>query len=164
MGRDLLAQARIELAAQPAEVVLGKSCAMLLAIDDGEIMEAQRVLERSDDADVRDYAEQMIDDHGLHAEQTTNVLADAGAVEIETSVAAMLRAQSAAHAGDVEAATDVDFTYLRVQVVQHSAALVLVTGLVDYAPSDDAARWLTDTEATIRGHRARAEVLLSVRE
>ncbi|HEU0033107.1 MAG TPA: DUF4142 domain-containing protein [Kofleriaceae bacterium] len=158
-------QARVEFHGQPHAIVLGKSCAIVLAIDDGIAMQATLALERSSDDGVRRFAQRMLDEHGDHVRQTTDVLAALDVMDLDNPVAASLRAEADASVAELSASTAFDVDYLRSQVTDHSAALVLVVGIDRYLamPSDTTIRWFDDTESMLREHRADAVELFDAR-
>lgn len=161
LGQAQAAQTDTELGGEAdPDVVAEKTGAILLTIDEGEILHADLALGAADDEGVLDYAQRMVSEHTQHAQQTTDLLAARDLAPLENEIAATLRRQALEMLDVLEASDDLDFDYTRTQLVMHSQALVIVDTLEGYAPDPELAGFLDQTRATIEDHRARAEELL----
>jgi predicted outer membrane protein len=159
-GEDLAAETEIELGNDVDEVILGKSGAIMIAIDEGEILHAQFILEVGTDPLVLEFAEQMLLDHSAHAALTESLLADFDLAPIDNAVAAALRNAAVADLDLLERSASPDFDYMRMQLMMHTQALVIVELLTDLAPEDDAELFFAQTELIIEEHRDEAEDIL----
>lgn len=149
-----------ELGADADLVVLAKSGAIMLTIDEGEILMADYVLDVAIDPDVIAYANRMITEHTAHVEATTALLDDFEIGPTDSAVSAALRAEAQAELAVIQSAADPDYEYMRSQVMMHAEAYVIVGALRDLAPFEIAARFFDETQRTIANHRNEAEVIL----
>jgi predicted outer membrane protein len=165
MGANLAGQAEDEIGGEPRAVAVGRIGAILIAIDGGELAQAQAELNRGDDEDALDYAVMMRDEHTAHTEEVEDLLEDRGIAPDENGVSGTLRAEAFAGADDLARAPrrDVDFAYLRLQVKMHAAAGVLVSRLIDLSPDAELLDFLAVTHGAIARHRLEAEALLRER-
>jgi predicted outer membrane protein len=157
MGSRLANRADDELGGQPREVAIGRIGAILIALDGGELAQAQVELDRGDDEEALDYAEMMRDEHTAHTGQVEELLAKRGVAPVENGVSRTLRAEAFAAADDLSLTPrrDVDFAYLELQVKMHAAAGVLVSRLIDLVPDAELLALLAVTPGPARPARRR---------
>jgi predicted outer membrane protein len=165
-GASFVDLADDELANEPPVLAIARLGAILLALDDGEVGQAEVELERGRDAVVLDFAAQMRDEHSLHADDLEALLFDRGIPPVENTLSGALRLEAFAgmsELGDTPRGR-IDFAYMRTQVVMHTAAGVLVERLIDLAPEDEELLdFLLATRDAIAGHRLEAVAILRVR-
>lgn len=165
MGSALADQAGAELSGEPPEVVLGQVGAILIALDEGEIIHAEAELALGVEEGARRFAELLRDEHSVHEDQVADLLFFRRTSPMEGAVSSTLRAQATAGLTELEGAVDgADFTYLRLQVEMHAAGAILVEGLRQAAGGDAQLQELLHAthEAIVR-HRVDAEALLRAR-
>jgi predicted outer membrane protein len=165
MGASLASRADGEIGGQPRAVAVGRIGAILIAIDGGEIAQAQAELDRGDDEDALDYSVMMRDEHTAHTDEALDLLEDRGIAPVEGGISGTLRAEAFAGADDLARAPrrDVDFAYLQLQVKMHAAAGVLVSRLIDLSPDAELLDFLAVTHGAIARHRLEAAALLRER-
>lgn len=159
-GEDLANETEIELGDDAEDVIIGKSGAIMIAIDDGEILHAEFILEVGTDPLVLEFAEEMLLEHSAHASLTQSLMDDFDLAPIDNAVAAALRNGAVADLDLLERSANPDFDYMRMQVMMHSQALVIVEMLTDLAPEDDSELFYAQTEILITDHRDDAEDIL----
>jgi predicted outer membrane protein len=160
MGNELAALAELEMAGQTPEEMAGISGAILLSIDEGEILLADFVLDVATDPEVLDYAEQMVIEHTGHIAATEDLLFDLGLDPIDNEVSLELDAEAQRVLRELQATDDVDFEYIRSQVVMHSGALILLDSLQATAPYVELQAWIEETLGIVSEHRDDAEDIL----
>lgn len=165
MGSRLANRADDELGGQPREVAIGRISAILIAIDGGELAQAQAELDRGHDEEALDYAEKMRDEHTAHTGEVEELLSERGVAPVENEVSGTLRAEALAGVDDLSNTPrrDIDFAYLELQVKMHAAAGVLVSRLIDLVPDAELLDLLAVTHVAIAQHRLEAEALLRER-
>jgi predicted outer membrane protein len=164
-GDDFVAQIDDELAGEPDPgLVIAKSTMITMTLDDGEIMHADFVLDRSGDPVVLDFAQFMVDEHSAHQDVTISLLADYDLAPVQSNCAINLMADASSDLAFLQGSRDFDYEYMRLQVVMHNAAFAIVDALQDYAPDASFALFLADTRATIAAHRDEAEDTLRAME
>jgi putative membrane protein len=141
-----------ELAGNPDDLVISKSAAISITIDQGEIMQAQLALQVATDEDVRAFANRMIAEHSQHMQLTSSMLSAVELQPQDNPVAATLRAEAEAGVAQVEQSADPDYDYIRLQVMMHAEAEMVVTTLRDNAPGDDIAAFYETTRVDIVDH------------
>jgi GAF domain-containing protein len=135
----------------------------LIALDAGEVAQAEAELALGAGGPALDFANHMRDAHSLHADQVQGLLSDLQLAPAESAVSDALRAEAQAGLDEISRAPreDVDFTYLRIQLKMHAAGSVLVGRLADLAPHDSQlVELLRQTSGAIAEHRTEAEDLL----
>lgn len=164
-GSLLANQAGDEFRGDDPELVVAQIGAVLLALDDGEVLQAEVELDLGSDWEALDFAAKMRDEHSRHADAVTDLLSVRRISPVESGVSGELRGEAAAAVVELERATwlQVDFTYLRLQVELHAAGEVLVGSLIELAPDEELAGFLEATRGAIAEHRAEAEALLRAR-
>jgi predicted outer membrane protein len=139
---------------------------ILLAIDEGEIAQAQVALDVAIDPEVIDYAALMRDAHTAHAASVHTWLDAAWVSPVDTSISTALRAEATAGVSMLQgtAREAIDFAYLRVQVKMHAAGDVLLARLIQIASGHpQLVDFLRQTHDAVVHHRREAETLLRAR-
>jgi predicted outer membrane protein len=160
LGENHADAADAELRGMSDDDIVAASGAILLTIDDGEIMHATAALERAADPAARGFAMHMLEMHMTHAAQTGLLLAGHGLEPLDNPVSATLRTEAAANLDALVRASNVDYEYMRVQLMMHAEAYEIVDTLVDLAPTDDLSQFLVETRQVIASHRDDAEDIL----
>jgi predicted outer membrane protein len=162
-GQVLATQTTTDLGSDTPEVALGKAGQIMLTIDDGEIMQAQLVVDAGvSDPAVLDFANRMITEHTAHRDATLNLIEASKVTPIESDVSSLIQSDAMQGLRELEDASsgDLDRTYMRLQVTMHAEASVIVGALQDLAPAPDIAAFIADTQAQIDAHRVDAADLL----
>lgn len=132
--------------------------------NDAEIEQAQLALTNAQNERVRQYAQQMIDDHSAANDRTWAAVDDADVRAARTDAAGALRDNSRETVqalGTYEGA-DFDRAYMETQVNMHRHQLeTLDNTLIPGARDRDLDRLLTDTRPTIQEHLRMAQDVLS---
>jgi putative membrane protein len=160
MGNMLSDQIDADFSGMDTPSQIAVTGAIVITIDDGEIMQAQAALDRVSDSDVVAFANQMIADHTAHRDMTEMLINEAGVTPRESQVSATLRAEAASSLNELAAASDPDVTYMTIQVRMHEEARVVVGTLADDINDATFEAFLRDTEATIMAHRDHAASIL----
>jgi putative membrane protein len=165
LGDDRLVQLDIELGDElDANVLMAKTGGILITIDENEIAQAEFVLDVALDPDVISFAQRMIAEHTAHLASVEDLLVSFDLVPVESTVSAALRSENSSALDRLDRVEDVDFEYMRLQVVVHNEAFVIVDELQDLAPNDQFQLFLTNTLDLLEDHRSRAESLLRLLE
>ncbi len=162
LGMELAALATAELANQPKYVVWGRVGAILLALDEGEVLQAELALERGLEPAALEYALRMRSEHTAHAAQVRALLAACHACPLENQVSAALRGAAAGGIDDLRAARSelIGFEYMELQVMMHAAGEVLLDRLLDLAPDARLEGFLQTTRDHVAEHRETGDALL----
>lgn len=133
----------------------------------GEVDQAEIAVVRADDADVVDFAQTMVEDHGDGAE-AAEALAEAEDLTLQpNSVSAMLRAESMATVGLLQSASDEEFdlVYMDAQVAAHTEVLSLLEDtLIPQADNPALEAFLVETRTHVSEHLESAESILEALE
>ena len=160
LGESHAVNTEAELLIDDVPTAAGKAGAIMMAIDDGEIALADFILDVSSDPVILDFADEMIFVHTQHMADTAELLLTLDLVPIENATSIALAQEVDANLRLLGIAADVDFEYMRQQVVMHSEALVIVDVLVDITPIDELAAWFADTLPVIEAHHLEAMGIL----
>jgi len=165
MGASLADRAEAELSGEPRSLIIERLGGIALALDDGEVSQAETALELGEDPQVLDFAEHMRRAHSEHADELEDLLSDRGFVPTQGEVSGRLRTEAFVGIDELRHTPpgQVDFAYLRIQVMMHAAAGVLVDRLIDVAPDAELFDFLRETSAAISDHRIQAEAILRAR-
>jgi predicted outer membrane protein len=150
----------LDFADDSDELVTAKSAAIMIAIDEGEILLADFALQFAIEPIVLDFANEMIDVHSAHLDEIDALLVDFDLVPIESPTSDALRSEADGILRNLSIAFDVDFEYMRSQVATHAEAFVIVDELVFQQPFAEWARFFEDTLLVIDDHLASAETIL----
>ncbi|HSK00303.1 MAG TPA: DUF4142 domain-containing protein [Kofleriaceae bacterium] len=162
LGMELAELATAELANQPRYVVWSRIGAILLALDEGEILQAELALERGLEPDALEYALRMRSAHTAHAAQVRALLAACHACPLENAVSAALREAAAGGIDDLRAARSelVGFEYMGLRVLMHAAGEVLLDRLIELAPDVRLEDFLRTTRDHVAEHREASDAIL----
>ncbi len=160
LGESHAINAEADLLIDDAPTAAGKAGAIMMAIDDGESALADFILDLSSDPVILDFADEMIFVHTQHMADTAELLLSLDLVPIENDTSIALAQEVDANLRLLDTAADVDFEYMRQQVVMHSEALVIVDVLVDITPIDELAAWFNETLPVIQAHHVEAMSIL----
>jgi predicted outer membrane protein len=160
-GDEQAAQTEDELGGEddPA-VVIGKIGSILLVIDAGEIAMAEHAGTSATVSAVLDYAQVMLDTHSEHYSQTLALLDSYGLWAMDSDTSMALRQQAVAGLATLRASSDHDYDYMRLQVVWHNEAFVVVDSLVPHAPDLVVMDFVANARAMLEAHRTSAEAIL----
>jgi predicted outer membrane protein len=165
MGATLASQAEDELTREPRSLIIERLGGIVLALDDGEVSQAETELDLGEDSVVLDFAEHMRRTHADHADELEDLLYERGLVPTQGEVSGMLRTEAFVGIDELRHTppAHVDFAYLRIQIMMHAAAGVLADRLIDLAPDAELFDFLRETSAAISEHRIQAEAILRAR-
>jgi putative membrane protein len=154
LGADTVVQIEDELIGADEVTVICKTADIGAALNDGEILHAEIALDLSDDPEVLDFAQLLIDEHSANTETAEIILADRGMAFIPSQVSDTLAAEAELVAQDLEAAAPEDFDalYLDTQIVAHAQASVIVDEFANQAPDPELGGFWSDTGDAIEGH------------
>jgi predicted outer membrane protein len=162
-GQALVDQARGEFQGQPDDESVAMSADVVATIDAGEIAQATFVLSRTNNADVRDLANEIIQDHQTNLTDLQTMMQAQGLTPASNAVSLTL--QNEANTGLAQLMADapgnLDFDYVQMQVAMHQEASVLVENLRTYVQDSDMDNFLDDTQQAIEEHREHAKDVLS---
>jgi predicted outer membrane protein len=160
LGAEHARQADLDFADDSDELVIAKSAGIMIAIDEGEIMLADFALQFAIEPIVLDYALFMIDEHTAHLDQIDQLLIDFDIVPVETTISANLRAEAEGVLRNLQIAFDVDYEYMRSQIMMHAEAFVIVDTLAFNSPFVEWTRFFQDTLLIIDDHLVEAQLIL----
>jgi predicted outer membrane protein len=165
MGATLANRAEGELSGEPRSLIIERLGGIVLALDEGEIAQAETALDLGEDPAVLDFAEHMRRAHSEHADVLEDLLYNRGLAPTQGEVSGMLRTEAFVGIDELRHTPpgQVDFAYLRIQVMMHAAAAVLADRLLDLAPDAELFDFLRETSAAISEHRIQAEAILRAR-
>lgn len=108
----------------PTEAIVG----ILIAVNDGEILQAEIALDRAVTPQVRAYAEQMIAEHTLANDALLALLTDLGTAPVETSIRRQLTARATYEVAFLQRRPQAyfDLAYMNLQIAAHRRALFLI--------------------------------------
>jgi predicted outer membrane protein len=162
LGDTHAAQAEVDFAVDSDEVVAGKSAAIMMAIDDVQLLVADLALEVSTDPIVLDYADEILITRSEHLAATGDLVLGLGLSPIENPISDAIHLEAERHLRSLDLIPDngFDFEFMRVEVTMHSEAVVLVSALADLAPFIDLQIFFDDAIGMIEIQRADAELIL----
>lgn len=160
LGRGHATNAEAELFVDDDPTAAGKAGAIMMALDDGELMLSDFALSVSDDPVILDFADEMFVVHANHMAEIADLLLDIGLAPIENETSIALAREAERNLRVLQTTADADYEYMRQQVVAHSEAFVLVTVLADIAPYAELEVFFADTLPVIEAHRAEAVEIL----
>ncbi len=162
LGMELAALATAELANQPRSIVWGWIGAILLALDEGEVLQAEVALERGDAPAALQFALRMRSEHAAHAAQLRDLLAACHACPLENRVSAALRMAAMTGIEELSNARpeQVSFRYMELEVMIHAAGEVLLDRLAELAPDAKLEDFVRTTRDHVAQHRQAADAIL----
>jgi putative membrane protein len=155
-GAELAAAFETEVAPSSASdaSVHAKVAALTQTLNEGELVQAELALDRSDDPAVLDFAQMLLDDHQAALFQQADLLAELGVAPEPTEVTDRVHAGAVTETQrlDEARAGDFDRSFGLVQVKMHAQALVLLDTVREW-PADERFRGLLDSmTSTVEAH------------
>jgi predicted outer membrane protein len=164
-GQALQAQASQEFPGSSESDAVARAAGVVTTINNGEIAQANLVLSKTTNPDVRDLAQQMVTDHQANNAALQTLMQSRTLPPAETSVSRTLTSEAAMGLAQLQAdAPDqLDVDYAQMQVMMHQEAFLIVGTVRDAmpAPASDIRGFLSDTLTVIDKHRTHAENVLS---
>jgi putative membrane protein len=140
---------------------------MVLVVDTinaGEVEQAQAALPRLSNQEVRAFAQEMIDEHTTARAQLDQLAVEQNLTPAAGDVTQSLGDEGAAIVAELLAAegSAIDAQYVNSQVLAHSQALQVLTGLIAGADNDALRAQLTQLRGNVAAHLDRARELQDV--
>lgn len=160
---DVLAnEAHDELTQSDFDVLIGKTATILAALNDGEIDQAQFAINVVIEDDVFDLANVIISDHQAANAALDEVIRSYGVPFLPSTTADTLAAEANAGLAQLRTTppTQVDFTYVQLQVIQHAEAQVLLDELAAQVGPGAMGDYIANTQNMIDEHLAISTDLL----
>jgi putative membrane protein len=134
---------------------------LLDTLNQGEVNEAYAALPRVSDADVKDFAQMMITDHGAARQE---VLSAADSLDLNpapSSAENTLRQEAETHVAALRSAADasVDATYIHLEVSGHAEALAVLSDLQAQADAAELRSLIEALTATVQEHYDTAQAI-----
>lgn len=151
-----------ELTDTQLDVLIGKTATILAALNDGEIAQAQFALGVVQESDVADLANLIITDHQDANTALDEVVRSYGVPFLPSTTADTLAGELNAGLGQLRTSppTQVDFTYVQLQVIQHAEAQVLLDELAAQVGPGAMGDYIANTQDMIDEHLAISTDLL----
>jgi putative membrane protein len=132
----------------------------------GEVDEAEAALPKLTDSGIRDFAQEMIDEHGTARDQLQQLAQQQMMTMAPSAVATNLQSESRSIVSSLNAATPdaADKVYIGSQVKAHTEALTLIDQLLAAADSSALRTQLTTMRASVQEHLNRAQALNAATE
>jgi len=160
LGQGHAVDVEAELVLDDDPTAAGKLGAIMMALDDGEVLVSELLLDLSEDPVILDFADEMVFVHQNHMADTAQLLFDLGLEPIESDTSIALTAEADRNLRLLQTATDVDFEYMRQQVMMHTESFVIVSVMADIAPYEELQVLFDNTIPVIDEHRAEAIEIL----
>jgi len=127
----------------------------------GEVEEARAALPKLMNGDARDFAQQMIDDHGSARDRLLQLAQDQTITPADSDVANELHSKSQSSIESLLGAdpSTIDAMYIELELVEHVDGLALLDQLIAAADSDPLRAELTTERAAVQTHLDRARAL-----
>ena len=125
-----------------------------------EIQSSELALTKATNADLKTFAQMIIDDH-TKAGNELKTLADSGDVPEVTGVPADLDSDHKAKLAELAGADAASFDakYRSMQIDAHKEAVELFQSEADHGKSDALATWARNTVPTLQGHLTRIQAI-----
>jgi putative membrane protein len=142
----------------PPEEALSESqiAGVVSVINRGEIMQAQSALQLLDKADVRDYAQHMLDEHQKSEQRLSVILPEIGLDRGESELSQRLESTGQmmnANLNNLATGQDPDPAYLEIQIAMHRQALQLLDEqLIPAAQRPEIRAFLQETRSSVQMH------------
>jgi predicted outer membrane protein len=160
LGSEHAREIDVDFAGDVDEIIVGKSAAIMTAINDNEIATAELALDTAIDPIVLGYAQLMIQEHEDNQLVLDNLLLDFDIDILDNPVSDALRAEGAGVLRNLDLAFDIDYEYIRSQIVAHAEAFVIVDTLAALSPFVEFTQFYDDTLTVIDDHQIEAELIL----
>jgi putative membrane protein len=135
---------------------------ILATVDTGEIEQAQLAISKAQQPAVRDFAQQMIDQHTASKQQGAQLVSQAGITAASTPIASNLERKAMTMLDQLKGtdAAGFDAAYMKGQVQQHQEVLNLIDSQLLPAAKNEAMRQqLTAAREMVAGHLKHAQQL-----
>lgn len=163
-GKALQAQVDQVFAGATESDAISMAAGIVIAINNGEIAEANFVLSRPGYSSVHAFATQMVADHTASNAAVMSLLQARGLAPIETPISQTLTSEAQAGLAQLEAdlPRNLDFDYIEMQIEIHQEASLILTSVRDAMPASaaDMKGLLTDTVTTVNNHLIHAQMVL----
>jgi putative membrane protein len=164
-GQALSAQASQEFPGSSEADAVARAAGVVTTINNGEIAQANLVLSKTTNPDVRDLASQMVTDHQANNAALQALMQNRSLPPAETSVSRTLSSEASMGLAQLQADApgQLDVDYTQMQVMMHQEAFLIVGTVRDAMPASgsDIRGFLSDTLSVIDKHRTHAEDVLS---
>jgi putative membrane protein len=157
----LMATPAMSQAPAPA-VSEGQIVKYIETVNHGEIADAKMALRRSKDADIKNFAKEMIKDHGASDKKMTELARHLKLKPASSEETTSLMSEAKSGDKELRAAkgTDFDKAYIDVQAKMHGeVADTIQNQFVPAATSDEMKSALSDTRSTVQNHQKMAQDL-----
>ncbi|HEU4582602.1 MAG TPA: DUF4142 domain-containing protein [Polyangiaceae bacterium] len=127
----------------------------------GEVEEARAAVPKLSDGDVREFAQQMIDEHGAARDRLLQLAQDLTIYPADSDLAGELRAKSQGNVDSLlgSVAPSSNALYIQLQVSEHVDALALIDQLASAADAEPLRQELLAQRASVQAHLERARAL-----
>lgn len=163
-GKALQAQVDQVFAGCMESDAVAMAAGIVIAINNGEIAEANFVLSKPGTVRVHALATQMVAEHQASNAAVLSLLQARGAAPIETPISQTLTSEAQASLAQLEAdlPRNLDFDYVEMQIEIHQEATLIIGSVRDAMPASaaDMHTLLSDTLTTINDHLIHAEIVL----
>ena len=153
-GQTLGSEASADINASDDQTAIEKTASILRTINNGEIQEAQTVMDLTVDEEIDDFATTMIQDHTALNAQLDAFLLDRNLAPKDTAVSVALTEDTAANLRELKATdlNQIGRIYFRMEVQGHQEALVIVDSLMDVDKDTELDSFLGRTRDLISDH------------
>jgi predicted outer membrane protein len=156
-GNALAEQARADFSGISDPDAVANAAGIVSTINNGEIAQARLVLDTTTNSEVRDLASQILADHQANEAALQALMVDRDMAPEDNTVSSALKNEAMASLAQLQSDPNLDFDYVRMQVMMHQEAAVIVGAVRTYVDTDDAFReFLSNTRDTIEEHRQHA--------
>jgi putative membrane protein len=125
-------------------------------INRGEIEQAQTALRITDDAEVRSYAQRMIDEHERSEQRLEALLPEIDMERAESPLAEQMQTTGEMmneNLKNLAAGQDPDVSYMEIQIIMHRSALTLLDeSLIPKADREEIRTFLQETRGSVQAH------------
>ncbi|MBV9568048.1 MAG: DUF4142 domain-containing protein [Hyphomicrobiales bacterium] len=142
----------------------GQILKYLQTVNHGEIADAKMALRRSKDADVKNFAKQMIKDHSANEKTMTNLARHLKVKPASGEATTSLMSEAKTVDQELKSAKGADFdkAYIEAQAKMHGeVADAIENQFIPAASSDDMKSSLSETLSTVQNHQKMAQDLSS---
>lgn len=164
-GQALQAQAARDFAGTTEAEAISRAAGVVIAINNGEIAQANHVLSKTRDVRVRSLATQIVTDHQANNAALQALLQSRKLAPAETSVSRTLTAEANTGLAQLQAdpLRNLNIDYAQMQIAMHQEASMIVGTVRDAMPASatDMRQFLSDTLTTIDNHLTHAEEVLN---
>ncbi|UQA57687.1 DUF4142 domain-containing protein [Polyangium aurulentum] len=122
----------------------------------GEIEQAQTALQITRDAEVRTYAQRMIDEHQRSEQRLEGMLPEIDMERAESPLSEQVQTTGEmmnANLKNLAAGQDPDVSYMEIQIIMHRSALTLLDeSLIPRADREEIRTFLQETRGAVQAH------------